>query len=138
MISDSNLFLDGWHRYDFFFFLRYDRLTGMSSHYRRPMAMGSHSEQKNPLSLCLNVKEKIESGTDLQATQSCVGLKEREALSLLNVKIGSFFPAMTLSHKYSTSTTSSSSSSPSYTQQLFKRSTRGGIQYRCKHPKTCT
>lgn len=38
---------DGWHRYDVF--LRYDWLIGISSRYRRPMVMGSHSEQKNPL-----------------------------------------------------------------------------------------
>lgn len=81
------------------------------------------------LSRWSKAKQKTESGTDLQASQSCVGLKERGALSLPNVKIASSFPTMTLSHKYSTSPTSSSSP-PSHTQQLFKRCTRGCVQYR--------
>lgn len=92
--------------------------------------------EESSLSLCFKAKEKTESGTDLQATQSCVGLKERGALSLLTVKIASF-TTITLSHEFSTSPTTSSSP-PSYTQQLFKRSTTGYIQYRYKCLETRT
>lgn len=61
---------------------------------------------------------------------------KRGALSLLNVKIASF-PATTLSHEFSTSPTTSSSP-PSHTQQLFRRSTTGYIQYRYECLETCT
>lgn len=61
---------------------------------------------------------------------------KRGALSLLNVKIASF-PTMTLSHEFSTSPTTSSSP-PSHTQQLFRRSTIGYIQYRYECLETCT
>lgn len=101
------------------------------------MATGSHSEQKNPLfHYVLKEKRKQRVEQTCRATQSCVGLKERGALSLLKVKIASF-PTMTLSHEYSTSPTTSSSP-PSHTQQLFKRSTTGYIQYRYKCLETCT
>lgn len=121
-------FSDGWHRYDVCFeisladrhFLMLQEANGKG----QPLWT---EESSLSVFFFLKKKEKM-SGTDLQATQSCVGLKERGALSLLKVKIVSFFPTMTLSHEYSTSPTSSSSSPPSYTQQLFKRSTRGHIQ----------
>lgn len=120
-------FSDGWHRYDVFW-----DIIGWQTfpHATGGQWQGAATLNRRILSFSiffLKKKEKT-SGTDLQATQSCVGLKERGALSLLKVKIVSFFPTMTLSHEYSTSPTSSSSSPPSYTQQLFKRSTRGHIQ----------
>lgn len=61
--------------------------------------------------------------------------KKRGALSLLNIKIASF-PAMTLSHEFSTSPTTSSSP-PSHTQQLFKRSTTRYIQCRYECLQIC-
>lgn len=79
-------------------------------------------------------KKRKQSGTDLQAVQSCVGLKERGSLSLLTVKIASL-PTMTYSHEFSTSPTTLSSP-PSYTQQLFKWSTIGYIQCRYECLKT--
>lgn len=79
-------------------------------------------------------KKRKQSGTDLQAGQSCVDLKERRALSLLNVKIASS-PTMTYSHEFSTSPTTLPSP-PSYTQQLFKWSTIGYIQCRYECLKT--
>lgn len=60
---------------------------------------------------------------------------KRGALSLTNIKIASF-PAMTLSHEFSTSPTTSSSP-PSHTQQLFKRSTTGYIQCRYECLQIC-
>lgn len=60
---------------------------------------------------------------------------KRGALSLLNIKIASF-PAMTLSHEFSTSPTTSSSP-PSHTQQLFKRSTTRYIQCRYECLQIC-
>lgn len=60
---------------------------------------------------------------------------KRGALSLPNIKIASF-PAMTLSHEFSTSPTTSSSP-PSHTQQLFKRSTTGYIQCRYECLQIC-
>lgn len=61
--------------------------------------------------------------------------RKRGALSLLNIKIASF-PAMTLSHEFSTSPTTSSSP-PSHTQQLFKRSTTRYIQCRYECLQIC-
>lgn len=60
---------------------------------------------------------------------------KRGALSLPNIKIASF-PAMTLSHEFSTSPTTSSSP-PSHTQQLFKRSTTRYIQCRYECLQIC-
>lgn len=60
---------------------------------------------------------------------------KRGALSLPNIKIASF-PAMTLSHEFSTSPTTSSSP-PSRTQQLFKWSTTGYIQCRYECLQIC-
>lgn len=79
-------------------------------------------------------KKRKQSGTDLQAVQSCVGLKERGSLSLPTVKIASL-PTMTYSHEFSTSPTTLSSP-PSHTQQLFKWSTIGYIQCRYECLKT--
>lgn len=91
------------------------------------------------LSLCFEEKKKRErkqSGTDLQAVQSCVGLKERGSLSLLKVKIASL-PTMTYSHESSTSpTTLPSPPSYTHTQQLFEWSTIGYIQCRYECLKT--
>lgn len=79
-------------------------------------------------------RKRKQSGTGLQAVQSCVGLKERGALSLLKVKIASL-ATMTYSHEFSTSPTAWPSP-PWYTQQLFRWSTIGYIQCRYECLKT--
>lgn len=98
------------------------------------MALGSHSGEKKLLFHYVLQGKRKQSGTDLQAVQSCVDLKERGSLSLLKVKIASL-PTMTYSHEFSTSPTTLSSP-PSYTQQLFKWSTIGYIQCRYECLKT--
>lgn len=93
-----------------------------------------HWRDEASLSLCFEEKKRKQSGTDLQAVQSCVDVKERGALSLLKVKIASS-PTMTYSHQFSTSPTTSPSP-PSRTQQLFEWSTVGYIQCRYECLKT--
>lgn len=92
--------------------------------------------EESSLSLCFKVKEKTEWNRPAGYAVMCVGLKERRALSRLELKITSF-PTVTLSHEFSTSSTTPSSP-PSYTQQLFKRSTTGYIQYRYECLETRT